>query len=110
MAYSDSDRPVPSDSAPAIWRRRDFVRLVAHRTGLRQTDVSGVLSVISDLAVERLHDRGSCEVPGICRLSLERRSPQRRYLNGGVRELPERQVIKAKPARRIREVFFSNWD
>ena len=88
-------------------RRRDLVRLLASRTGLTQKQLQGVFSTLQDIAVEQLEVVGVFELPGLCYFTLRKRRPRRFLVDGRMRHLPLRQVLKAEPVKRLRELFYS---
>ena len=87
--------------------RRELFRAVSARTGVSQKQLQGVLSVMQEIAVEHLETVGSFEIPGLCRFILKRKRPRRYAIDGRVRDLPFRQVLKAEPVKRLRDLFYS---
>ena len=88
-------------------RRRDLIRLLASRTGLTQKQLQGVFSTMQEIAVEQLELVGVFELPGLCYFTLKKRPPRKIPVGGRMRHLPFRQVLKAEPVKRLREMFYS---
>ena len=87
--------------------RRVFLRVVSERANISQKQLQGVLALMQEIAVEQLETGGSFEIPGLCRFRLQRRRPRKYELEGRVRNLPFRQVLKAEPVKHLRDIFYS---